>query len=790
MQQRLSHPLRHYEDLEVVVVSDFQQVMDEDPQVVFALGGAPLKVLQELSIIPKGRTTNSQRGKKLLLPNGVPVMVSYSPDILDIDYGLYITLLTDTGMVARLAATGSLEAKLGSYQYVDDFAPFITRVEELYSQSQKAVRVALDLETIGLDEFRLPEAGIGGETQTHPGARIVCIQATCEPGMAHVRYFASMLEEQEFLTKFETASQVSYILSSPKISLVGANLKFDLRWLFRRGGFTCTNFKFDTTLVGSLLDENRANGLDVHAKIYVPPMAGYSDVFDQTVDKSRMDLVPKDQLLPYAGGDTDACLRVSEVMKRDLLADPQLTAFYVNILHPAARAFERLERSGVLVDQQKMDALEADLNTEALKLVHRAKQIYGGRLVAKHADDEKAGGMNITKASLITEFMFSKSGLNLTPIDFTPKPDKYGNKKPSTSMDHILKFKDVPEAQELVSLLKDYGSLTKTLSTYVVGFRKHLRSDGRFHPSFWFFAGDKDEGEGGTNTGRLSCKDPAIQTVPVHTVWAQRILECYIAPPGYVIGGRDYSQGELRVIACIAGEPTMIEAYRQGMDLHLITAAKVSGRTYDEMLALKKVDKHLFSELRSMAKPLNFGLIYLISPSGLQMYAELSYGVKFSLSQAQEYYDQFFDLYPGISAYHEFQKKWVKKHKSVRSPLGRIRHLPLIDSPRKDIRAQQERRSVNAPTQSTLSDMMLWSFAECEVQMSEAYDQGWIQPFSAIHDAGYDYLLEDKAEELIKQQVEIMENLPFHKVGWSPSLTFKADAKLGPNMGDMEELKL
>jgi DNA polymerase I-like protein with 3'-5' exonuclease and polymerase domains len=1106
-QSKLYHPLKRFEgQIEVEIVSDYSQVIEQNPQVVFALGGDSLKVLQELSVVHKNRTVYSLRGHKFLLPNQVPVMVSYSPNILDVDYGFYVDLLTDAGMVARLAATGSLEAKLGEYKYVDDFTSFIERVKAIYSQTKKSVRVALDLETIGLDEFRKKDS-------THPGARIVSIQVSCEMGHSHVKYFHSEMEEQTFLLDFESAKQLSYILSSPEIILTGANLKFDLRWLWRRGRFTCTNFKFDTTLVGSMLDENRSNGLDVHTKIYVPDLGGYSDQFDQVVDKSRMDLVLKEQLLPYAGGDTDACYQVAEVMKEELLKDKQLTAFYVNILHPAARAFERLERGGILIDQEKMRRLEADLNDEAIKIVHRAKQIFGGRLVAKHAKEDRAGGMNITKASLITDYMFTKAGLNLDPIDFTEK-----TKKPSTSMDHIMKFKDVPEAQELVLLLRDYGSLNKTLTSYVIGFLKHLRSDGRFHPSFYFFVGDRnDDDEGGANTGRLSAKNPAVQTIPVHTVWAKRIQECYIAPPGYLIGGRDFSQGELRVIACIANEPSMLEAYRKGMDLHSITSGNIRGFTYEEMMELKKKDKHAFDELRYLGKSMNFGLClksnsliltnyglikiedvksyhllwdgkewvnhdgvifkgwkeviewdgveatpehkvwletgekvqlqeakrdkkklactaignmpikfnpkvssrgyvasrnvwkkkslvsrcdmpmlqygtqctsrehsstfdkgllsslfsqkifrlksrnawnkircygaalqsrytqavkrlqrkrnqvfirikralysmgigemagyrfqeigirqreqqrplrtkqfeisnkprkssesrtqfetyisrkgnvndglaesvcitkdnglckrrvngganysegkrvnseqkkelerfgykirrvrvydilnagprhrftcngklvsncYGMGAEGFQLYAELNYGVKLTLEQATDYRSQFFKLYSALVDYHAFQKKWARKYKEVRSPLGRVRHLPLIDSSRQDIRAKAERQSINAPTQSCLSDMLLWSFAECEIEMEEAYENGWIQPWSAIHDAGYDYLLEDKAEDLIRQQVDIMQNLPFHKVGWQPQLQFIADAKLGYNMAELKELKL
>jgi DNA polymerase I-like protein with 3'-5' exonuclease and polymerase domains len=735
------------------------------------------------------------RGTKLALPNGIPTMVSFSPSIIDLDHGMYIQLLTDTGMVARLASTGSLTPKIGHYRYVSDFSELIERIKERYAATGKAVPVALDLETVGLDEYRLPDPITG-----HPGAYIVTIQLSCEAGRSDVCRFASRGEEIERLADLEFASQISWLLSSPMITLRGANLKFDLRWLYVRGGFTCTNFKLDTTLVGSLLDENRANGLDVHVKIYVPSLGGYSDEFDQWIEKKhpggkgRMDTVDPKPLLDYAGGDTDGCLQVSEVMKAELTKDKALAGFYVNILHPAARAFEVVERNGMYVDREKFRALEADLNTEAIKLVHEAKKIFGGRLVAKHADASKAGGMNITKPSLLKEFLFDKSFLGLKPKMFTEKPLKDGRPNPSTSMDHLNLFKDVPEATELVELLREYGGVTKTLGTYVSGFLECLRSDGKFHPSYWFFVGDRDEGEGGAGTGRLSAKDPAVQTIPKHTKWAKRLRECYICPPGYVMLERDYSQGELRVIACIANETNMIKAYLNGMDLHSITSARFAGYTYEEMMAWKKFPKGSperirYEETRQLGKAGNFGKIYGMGIEGFMEYAWLNYGVRLTRQQSEDFESSFFGSYPILPKYHEQQRNFVKLHGYVRSPLGRIRHLPLIKSKNSGVRSKVERQAINSPTQATLSDMMLWAFAESQTQLADYYERKLILPFAAVHDAGYDYVAEDKAMEIAKLQTEIMENLPFKKIGWDPQLKFIADAKLGTDMAHLEEVE-
>lgn len=743
----------------------------ETSTVIFVLGEGPKAILQDGKVIPKGRTTSSLRNQVWGAPNGHKFMFSYSPGIHEIDYSKYVDLLCDFSQAIRLAQTGSLDAPIGDYQWVSNFKGLIERIEEKYAETGKPVDVAFDTETLGLNSY------------AHE-AYIVMLQFTVDVGTARCVYFPNQAAEVAGLKILK--DQLTWLLNSPKVSLRLANGKYDMAWMWTRAAIDCTNFKFDTTAVGSLLDENRSNALNVHAKVYTP-LGGYDDEFNRTVDKSRMDLVPPKLLLQYGGGDTDACLQVSIAEKKELLADGKLSSFYINILHPALRAFEKVEQGGVLVDLQAFKELESDLHTDIAEHLKRAKEILGGRIVMKHRDTDKTGDLNLSKAALITDFMFSPMGLNLNPKMLTAGgKDGKGSKSPSTAMEHLLMFKDDPKAKEFVELMKSYGSATKTLSTYVTGFQKHLRPDGRFHPSYWLFAGDKDEGDGGTNTGRLSCKDPAFQTIPKHTKWAKKIRRCYIAPPGMLVCERDYSQGELKVIACLANETTMIGAYQQGMDLHAVTAGPFAGFNYEQMQELKKLDKEKFDGIRQLGKAGNFGLIYGMGVEGFQAYAEGNYGVAMSLADAGAFRNAFFDRYPLLIDYHREYKAFAHQHGHVRSPLGRIRHLPLINSPRGDIRSKAERQSINSPVQGALSDMMIWCIAL-------AHQQGWFHEapcFGSIHDASYDYLPEDNWEFHATRMKQQMENLPFEKVGWYPQLKFTADVKIGPNMADLKEQKL
>lgn len=734
---------------------------------VLSLGSQALLELQSAGAVPKNRKVAGLR-KQVLQVEGKPLLVSYSPNISDVDYGQFVDLLTDTGMALRLAETGSTAPKYGAYHYLPDLSKIVQGVSDRIQQDGK-VDLSFDTETLGLDRF-------------HPDGYIIGLQFSYEVGSAYMVAFSSKSEMQLFLHDLKNQQDLYYLLNCPEISLRCANGKYDLEWIYEQCGVTCTNFKFDTTLVGSILDENRSNGLDVHVKIYYPKLGGYSDHFDATADKSRMDLEYKKdpkQFLLYSGGDADGTLAVSGVMKAELLKDPALTGFYVNILHPAARAFEMVERGGVCIDLNEFKEVEADLVADLNRLTHQAKRILGGVLVAKHYDATKTGGLNLTKASLISDFMFSPKGLNLKPKMLTDK-----TKAPVTSLDHLEMFKDVPEAKEFVSLMSEFSSTNKTLGTFVVGFMKHIRSDGRMHPTYYLFKGDKAEGDGGTNTGRLSVKDPAWQTIPKHSKWAKRLRRCYNAPPGMLVLEKDYSQGELKVIACLANETAMIQAYLNGMDLHVVTSGTVAGYTYEEMMELKKSNPDKFDAIRQLGKAGNFGLIYGMGVDGFLEYARLNYGVTLAWDEGDQFRTGFFNTYPMLLEYHKTYKAFAHKHGYVRSPLGRVRHLPLINSSRSDISSSEERRAINSPVQGTLSDMTIWSIAE-------EYRMGWhLQTpcFGAVHDAGYNYVPEDDPEFYARRSVQVMENLPFHKVGWNPQLKFTADAKIGPNMADLKKV--
>jgi DNA polymerase I-like protein with 3'-5' exonuclease and polymerase domains len=597
----------------------------------------------------------------------------------------------------------------------------------------------------------------------------------------------------------QLVAQVRWLLTTPTISLRGANLKYDLLWVWLKWAAHCLNFRMDTTVVGSMLNENRSNSLKWHCR-ECTTMGGYETDFETKYDKGHMEAVPwetEPEALVYTGGDADGCLRVSKEFRQALREERSTQRLYVKIVHPALRAFEMVERRGVVVDLKKYEDLRQELRQFLQQKNQQMVGMLSARFLARHGEKIQErlaeGKAALTPAMLKEHFFDPHYGMGLKPRMTTEKSGE-----PSTAHEHLTMFHDVPEAKAFVELMKAEGTARKTETTYVTGFLKHLRADGRFHPTYMLFKGglhdgDRDDEASGTNTGRTAAKDPAWQTVPQHTDWAKKLQDCFPAPPGKVCWKKDFKQGELKIVGCVAGEDKMIEVYTAGSplnkltggDMHAVTGAKFASMEIEEFLTLKYVDEALFKTKRQHGKHGNFGMLYGISPAGFQAYAWRK-GIALTLEQAEAYLTAFFDLYPGLRAYHQRQISDARKYGRVVSPFGRVRHLPLIRSPDSYTRGREERRSINAPIQSALSEMCTWAAALIEERLGE--EAGLC---GMIHDSLHGYVDEDRQDEVLGKITEIMDNLPVaREFDWEVPLKFDTDTDAGPTLGQMKPWKL
>lgn len=728
--------------------------------VCLAQGSKALAKIQEMGLVPKGRTVTSLRSTEIPYQDGI-LLITYDPGIAMIDYGKYVDMQIDISLACRAVITGTIKPKIGNYRWVTDFSSILDTINTQHHKTGKLVPVSMDLETVGLNEY-------------DEEAWIVSISLTVSVGTADVVYFTGVDDQPK---KGSTLwNQISEVLNSTKALTRGANGKYDRRWMKKKWGMDNSNYKFDTTLVGSLLDENRSNSLNTHAKIYTT-MGGYDDEFNKSHNKGAMQEIPKDSLLPYAGGDTDATQRVANAMRNLLLQDQALTRFYVELLHPASICLQEMEEEGIIINVDYYMKLQHDLTIELQSVEKQAISMMPRRLQIKHQ-----GNTKLTRAALIKDYMFGKQGLNLVPLKVTEKTGQ-----PSTAKEHLLMFSEYPEVSEFLKLYQEYSTLSKTLGTYITGFLKHLHPDGRFHPTAIMYKGDYGgTGDSGTVTGRLAFKAPAVQTIPKHSKYAGALRVGYEAPEGCKVVNLDYSQGELKITACLANEPTMIELYKQGVDLHMVTGGQLNGYNREDMEIMKVEDPKMYKAMRQGGKAGNFGLIYGMGANGYRIYAKDTYGVEMTDQEAHNQREAFFELYPGLIVWHKTYQAHARRWGQVRSPLGRVRHLPLINSPDRMASSKAERQAINSPVQATLSDLTMYTLVEFRKKYG---NPDGCKFCLTTHDSLTAYMKDDEVDTWLPRVAHIMENLPLEKVfGWKPQIPFTVDAEVGTNFDNVVEV--
>jgi DNA polymerase I-like protein with 3'-5' exonuclease and polymerase domains len=719
--------------------------------IVLALGDKVLGVLKKEGLIAKNRTLASLQDEIYAYENAY-ILPTYHPEDIEEDYNKNFDLIWRLKQLIRYEENGSFDVTLPPMAWVSDLT-------ELCGHININKWVAFDIETQGSDPF-------------NSANYIICF--TFSSG----EYSCGVYINGQLPKKIH--EQLNYLLNEKSWKVEGANLKYDLLWLKVKYGITCTNFACDTTLIGSLLDENRSNSLTLHSRIFTP-WGGYDSALNKKYDKNNMAEVPIAELGPYAIGDAIAEYKVGEVFRAQLQEEEKKIRkvhkrvgpmnFYQKLLHPIARVFEDIEYRGIYVDLEYLNELETQVENEIAEVSQQALKLIPKSLQRKYKDN-----LSITRASLLQEYLFTPEGLNLEPFVVTAK-----SHKPSTSYkDHLYKFKTHPKAGKFIEYLKRYSELNKILSTYITGFKTHIREDGKFHPSVILHRGSFEDGSrGGTVTGRIGWKNPPLMVLPSHTIDADRIRKMFVAPPGYMIIGADLSQAELRLVAHLSKDPVMMQAFREGKDLHKVTAYNTLDITEQQFYELPiEKQKHY----RQVAKSQNFGLVYVMGFRGLQVYAEKSYGVAFSLDDAQKYYTSFHETYKNIKPWHKKCISHAYEHGYMVSLLGRIRHLPQIYSSVDKVRQQAERRSTNAPVQADASDLNLLAVLEISKDPH-------IHVWGTIHDSIYAYAPEHKAIECAKKLKWTMENLPTEQFGCSLSVPLVADVKIGYDLASLEEIK-
>jgi uracil-DNA glycosylase family 4 len=608
----------------------------------------------------------------------------------------------------------------------------VANLKWLIEELADAKELTVDIETYVSDDIGDP-----GE-EWHDESVITSIAFTWEEGVSAVVPLHH--EHTPWRNPNEVLKQLALWLPGRKV--IAHNGKYDLRWLTEKTGLKL-GLSFDTMLAAHMLDENRAKGLKPLSQLQLG-----ADAYGVGEDKKRTFYMPQKRLVVYNGRDTDYTHRLYHRFRDELKDEPRIARVFQKLMMPASNALVDIERRGIYVDRARWRKVmkKTSENEEKLrKYIHqwvpKDKQYGPTRGKNKMAQGE----VNLNAPMQVAEFVFGDLGLPI--LELTKK------EAPSTKESVLLQLKNEHKAVE--ALLK-WRKWNKYLTTYVRPFGLHVDKQNRYHPSYRLF---------GTVTGRLSAQG-AIQQVPRDTF----IRGLFGSPPGSAFVEADYSQIELRIAAMLANERHMLHQFEMGKDIHMTTAMRVTG----------KAEQDITKEERKRAKAVNFGYLYGMGASKFVTYARDNYEVDVSEAEAQADRDKFFEEYPRLVQWHERQRRLVRRYKRVHSPIGRVRHLPDVDSQDKEVRAEAERQAINSPVQSLASDMMLLALIRL--------NQLGIWVIGSIHDALLFEVPEKYVEPKCQTIYNVMTDLSVlkRKFGTEITVPIEVDISIGTHWGEGE----
>ncbi len=509
---------------------------------------------------------------------------------------------------------------------------------------EKAEIVSVDTETTGLDPMT---------------AQLVGISVSTEPGSAAYIPVAHDYAGAPAQLSVETVlAKLRPWLENAHSRKLGQNIKYDMH-IFANHGVHVLGVAHDTMLQSYVLESHRNHNMDSLALRHLDiKTITYDEVTGKGAARIAFTQVDLERAKNYAGEDADITLQLHKALYPAIERDEKLSAVYGAIEMPVMEILFAMERHGVLLDSVALKKQTREL-TE--RLGELEKQVH-----------EQAGQpFNLSSPKQLQEILFNKQQL--------PVIKKTPGGQPSTDEDVLQRLAlDHP----LPKLILEYRTLSKLKSTYTDKLPKMVNpKTGRVHTNY---------AQAVANTGRLASNDPNLQNIPVRTAEGRRVREAFIAPQGCSIVSADYSQIELRIMAHLSQDESLIKAFREGADVHRHTASEIFGTQADEVS----------SEQRRYAKVINFGLIYGMSAFGLA--AQL--GVE--RSAAQQYIDRYFARYPGVADYMQRTRESARERGYVETVFGRRLYLAEIKASNHQRRQAAERAAINAPMQGTAADLI------------------------------------------------------------------------------------
>lgn len=554
----------------------------------------------------------------------------------------------------------------------------------------KQTSVCFDTETTGLNPLT---------------AELVGIAFSWEAGKG---FYVPFPEEKEAAQ--ELIETLRPFFEASEIEKIGQNLKYDIKVLAKYN-IEVKGPLFDTMLAHYLINPDMRHNMDVLAETYLnyTPVSITELIGKKGKNQLSMRDVPVEQQTEYAVEDADITLQLKEHFSSEL-KDSNLQKLFNDIEIPLLRVLAAMELEGINLDESFLQGLSGDLETDIATL---EKRIY----------EEAGEEFNIASPKQLGDILFGK-------LKLVDKPKKTKTGQFSTAED-VLSY--LAKDHQIISDVLEYRGLAKLKSTYVDALPNQVEpSTNRVHTDYMQTV---------AATGRLSSNNPNLQNIPIRTERGRQVRKAFVPrDKDYVLLAADYSQIELRIIAALSEEDTMIEAFKKGEDIHASTASKVFNVPLEEVTR----------EQRGNAKTVNFGIIYGVSAFGLSNQTDLSRG------EAKELIDAYYETYPKLRNYMSELVDFARENGYVQTVLGRRRYLTGINGSNAIVRGAAERNAVNAPIQGSAADIIKIAMINIFQKISEEKFKS--KMLLQVHDELVFDVYKPELETLQKLIKEEMEN--------------------------------
>lgn len=586
------------------------------------------------------------------------------------------------------------------YQLVDT----VDKLNEVVTELEKQKEFSFDLETSSLDVHTCEIVGIALSWKEFTGFYIGVHDDYHKGDQEDM--FAEEKHESSLSIK-QVIDKVKGVFENPDIGKFGQNSKFDA-YILKRYGVNVSPITFDTMLASYILNPDSKHNLDAISEKWLnySPVSITSLIGEKKKDQRSMKELSPEEINDYACEDADLALRLKNVLEKEIEKE-KLQQLAYEIEFPMVEVLTDIEFNGVSIDSEALKELENELNekiAELTKLIH----------------EEAGTDFNIDSPKQLGHVLFEK--LQIPAV----KKTKTGYSTDASVMSELA------SEHKIAEYILDYRQYVKLNSTYIKALPKLVNDrTKRIHTTF---------NQTVASTGRLSSTNPNLQNIPIRTDLGKQVRRAFIPSSGNILLAADYSQVELRIMAHIADDDTLVKAFEEGIDIHADTASK---------LFHKKLE-NVSQDDRRIAKTVNFGIMYGLGAFGLAQRLSLT------RSYAKEIIDNYFKSYPGIKKYIDMTVESTREKGYAETLCSRRRYFENINSSNRNLRTQDERAAINLPIQGTASDMMKIAMINIHKEMiAQNYKSKMILQ---VHDELIFDVLPEELEKLKELVIDKMVN--------------------------------